>query len=273
METFLWKELLDPYEQAVLELLTKFNNIEREYKKKGLYSPIESVDGRVKSVASILDKMQRKNISFEDLEEKVEDLAGIRIICQFVEDIDAVVRLISRRTDMEIREERDYLTRQKASGYRSFHVIVWYTVNTVGGPKKLQVEIQIRTMAMNFWATTEHELQYKYKGELPEHVTRELTRAADAVTVLDDVMSHVRSEIMDAQTQSTLRLNLVKEILGNIEGLYHAENKREAIKVQKEFYRIYQMDNMDELERFAKQLDILSEGSRAQSVEHIVRHL
>lgn len=268
METILWKELLDPYEQAVLELTTKFRNMQREFRKKGLYSPIENVEGRVKSVMSILDKMQRKNIAFEDLERKVEDLAGIRIICQFVEDIDAVVRLISNRSDMDILEERDYLTRQKASGYRSFHVIVWYTVETISGPRKIQVEIQIRTMAMNFWATTEHELQYKYRGELPEHVASQLARAADAVAMLDNVMSHVRSEIMDAQIHSTLKLNLVKEILRNIEGLYRAENKREAIKVQKEFYRIYQMNRMDELERFAKQLDILAEGSRAQSVEH-----
>lgn len=267
METILWRELLDPYEQAVCELVTKFRNIQKEYVKKGRYSPIESVDGRVKSVMSILDKMQRKGISFEDLEEKVEDLAGIRIICQFVEDIDAVVALISQRKDMEIREERDYLTQQKASGYRSFHVIVWYEVETIEGPKRLQVEIQIRTMAMNFWATTEHELQYKYKGELPEHVASQLARAADAVAMLDDVMSHVRSEIMDAQIHSALKLNLVKEILRNIEGLYHAENKREAVKVQREFYRIYQLKDMDELERFAKQLDILAEGSRAQSVE------
>ena len=90
MEIQLWKELLDPYEQAVSELLQKFHNLKEEHRKKNLYSPIESVRGRVKTVASILEKMQRKNIPFESLEEALEDIAGIRIICQFVEDIEKV---------------------------------------------------------------------------------------------------------------------------------------------------------------------------------------
>ena len=170
----MWKELLDPYEQAVSELLVKFRNLKEEHRKKNLYSPIESVCGRVKSVASILDKMQRKNISFEDMEEEVEDIAGVRIICQFVEDIETVANLIYRRTDMEVRSKKDYLTNKKASGYRSFHLIVWYTVQTVSGPKRLQVEIQIRTMAMNFWATTEHSLQYKYRGRSRSMSRRDL---------------------------------------------------------------------------------------------------
>ena len=109
MEIQLWKELLDPYEQAVSGLLVKFRNVREEHRGKNLYSPIESVSGRVKTVASILDKMQNKGISFERLEEEVEDIAGIRIICQFVEDIEKVASLIERRTDMEIRSRKDYL--------------------------------------------------------------------------------------------------------------------------------------------------------------------
>ena len=161
MEIHIWKELLDPYEQAVSELLVKFENLKQEFRKKNLYSPIESVCGRVKSVSSILDKMQTKGIPFEMLEYEVEDIAGIRIICQFVEDISKIADLIRKRTDMEVISLKNYLSNQKKSGYRSFHMIVRYTVQTVNGPKSVQVEIQIRTMAMNFWATTEHSLQYK----------------------------------------------------------------------------------------------------------------
>ena len=272
MEIQLWKELLDPYEQAVSELLQKFHNLKEEHRKKNLYSPIESVRGRVKTVASILEKMQRKNIPFESLEEALEDIAGIRIICQFVEDIEKVVSLIEKRTDMEIRNTKDYLRNQKDSGYRSLHLIVWYVVQTIDGPKRVQVEIQIRTMAMNFWATTEHSLQYKYKGEIPAHISQQLTRASEAIEMLDNEMSQVRSEIMDAQIDSQIETNLVKDILRNIENLYRLDNKREVIKIQNEFYRIFSMHNLEELERFHRQLDIIAEGSRSQAVDPAVNH-
>ena len=267
MEIHIWKELLDPYEQAVSELLVKFKNLKEEFRKKNLYSPIESVCGRVKSVSSILDKMQTKYIPFEMLEDEVEDIAGIRIICQFVEDISKIADLIRKRTDMEVVSLKNYLENQKKSGYRSFHMIVRYTVQTVNGPKSVQVEIQIRTMAMNFWATTEHSLQYKYKGDIPEHLTNALTKVSSAIELMDKEMSRVRSEIMNAQIDSQIETNLVKDILRSIENLYRLDNKREVIKIQDEFYRVYSEHNLEELKRFGKQLDILAEGSRAQSVD------
>lgn len=269
MEIQLWKELLHPYEQAVSELLTKFRMLREEHRRKNMYSPIESVQGRTKSVASILEKMQRKNVPFERLEEEIEDIAGVRIICQFQEDIEKVSQLIEQRHDMEIRSRKDYLSNQKKSGYRSFHLIVWYTVETIEGPKKLQVEIQIRTMAMNFWATTEHSLQYKFKGDIPGHVRIKLSRASDAIEMLDEEMSQVRSEIMDAQIDSQMETNLVKDILRNIENLYRLDNRREVVKIQNEFYRIFSEHNLGELQRFHKQLDIIAEGSRAQSIDLI----
>lgn len=125
MEIQLWRELLDPYQLAVDELTVKFHHIIEEHRNQGLYSPIESVDGRVKSIVSILDKMQRKNVSMNDIEKKIEDLAGIRIICQFVEDIDRVVNLIKNRTDMKVKCEKDYVGHMKTSGYRSYHMIIF----------------------------------------------------------------------------------------------------------------------------------------------------
>ena len=267
MEIQLWREILHPYEQAVSEIIVKFVCLRDEFRKNNIYSPIESVTGRVKTVSSILDKMQMKNIQFEHLEEEVEDIAGIRIICQFVEDIERVVDLIRGRSDMEILEMKDYLANKKKSGYRSYHVVVAYTVDTIHGPKKLQVEIQIRTMAMNFWATTEHSLQYKYKGEIPEHVSTRLQKAADAIFNLDNEMSQVRAEIIDAQNDMQIRTGIVKEILLAIENLYKVASEREVKKVQDEFYRIFRLNNLYELRRFQKQLDILSEGYRVQSVD------
>ena len=269
MELQLWRELLDPYQLAVDELIVKFNHVIQEHRNRGIYSPIESVDGRLKSIVSIMDKMQRKDVSMNDIEEKIEDLAGIRITCQFVEDINSVAELLEKRTDMEIRSRKDYLANNKKnSGYRSLHLIIYYTVQTIDGPKKLQVEVQIRTMAMNFWATTEHSLQYKYKGEIPEHVAEKLAAAADAIEILDNEMSTVRHEIMNAQIDSQFETNVIKDILRNIENLYRLDNKREVVKIQNEFYKIFSTHNLEELERFRKQLDILAEGSGAQSIEH-----
>ncbi len=267
MEIQLWREILHPYEQAVSEIIIKFVCLRDEFRKNNIYSPIESVTGRVKTVSSILEKMQMKNIPFEHLEEEVEDIAGVRIICQFVEDIERVVDLIRGRSDMEILEKKDYLANKKKSGYRSYHVVVGYTVDTIHGPKRLQVEIQIRTMAMNFWATTEHSLQYKYKGEIPEHVSTRLQKAADAIFNLDNEMSQVRAEIIDAQNDMQIRTGIVKEILSAIENLYKVASEREVKKVQEEFYRIFRLNNLYELRRFQKQLDILSEGYRVQSVD------
>lgn len=266
MEIQLWRSILCPYELAVKELVTKFEHLIEEHKRNDLYCPIEQVTGRVKSVSSILEKMQRKHIPMEHLEQEVEDIAGIRIICQFEEDIEAVASLIQNRADMTIKSEKDYLRHIKQSGYRSYHLIIYYQVETIHGPKKLQVELQIRTMAMNFWATIEHSLQYKYKGDMPEHVTERLSKAADAIISLDKEMSSVRSEIMDAQNSSQMQSNLTKDILSNIENMYKVSNKREVMKIQDEFFRVFQTKDIRQLERFHRQLDIIAEGYRAQAV-------
>lgn len=272
MEIQLWRSILCPYELAVKELIVKFEHIISEHRENDLYSPIEQVSGRVKSVASILEKMQRKHIPMERMEEEVEDIAGIRIICQFEEDIETVASLIQNRSDITIKSEKNYLKHVKQSGYRSLHLIIYYTVETLNGPRKLQAEIQIRTMAMDFWATIEHSLQYKYKGDMPPHVAERLTNAADAIILLDQEMSSVRNEIMDAQNSSQMQSNLVKDILNNIENLYRVSSEREITKIQTEFLRVFHTKDLKQLERFHRQLDIIAEGYRAQAVYHNIGH-
>ena len=272
MEIQLWRSILCPYELAVRELIVKFEHIISEHRENDLYSPIEQVSGRVKSVSSILEKMQRKHIPMERMEEEVEDIAGIRIIFQFEEDIETVASLIQNRSDMTIKSEKNYLKHVKQSGYRSLHLIIYYTVETLNGPRKLQAEIQIRTMAMDFWATIEHSLQYKYKGDMPPHVADRLTNAANAIILLDQEMSSVRNEIMDAQNSSQMQSNLVKDILNNIENLYRVSSEREVIKIQTEFLRVFHTKDLKQLERFHRQLDIIAEGYRAQAVYHEVGH-
>ena len=265
MEIQLWHEILAPYELAVIEVTEKFKYIIKERRVRGLYSPIEDVSGRVKSVTSILEKIQKKQIPFDEMEERVDDIAGVRIICQFVEDIETVAEMIKKRSDIMVKSEKDYITKTKDSGYRSYHMIVYYVVETLDGPKKIQMEIQVRTMAMNFWATVEHSLQYKYKSHIPEHVKERLSNAAEAIIALDNEMASVRSEIIDAQNYSTLQMNLVSDILNNIENLFRLTNKREAMKIQDEFYRVFATNDIEQLRHFHKQLDVIAEGNRAQS--------
>lgn len=266
MEIKLWRETLDPYSLAVDELIVKFNHIIKEYKNAGVYSPIEQVTGRVKTISSILEKAQKKNIDINCFEDKIDDIAGIRIICQFVEDIYKVVDIIKKRSDMKIKSEKNYIDNMKKSGYRSYHIIIYYNVETLHGTKELQVEIQIRTLAMNFWATIEHSLQYKYKENIPSHIRERLSSAADAIIRLDNEMSVVRDEIMDAQNLFNIKANVVSDILTNIQNLYKVANKSDIIKLQDEFFHIYENGDLMQLEDFAEELDLISARYKAQSL-------
>ena len=266
MEIQLWREILTPYELAVSEILVKFNHLISEHRNLGMYSPIEGVNGRVKKISSILEKAQKKNLPMEEIEGKIDDIAGIRIICQFVEDIDKTVALIKQRSDMTVKSEKDYINDAKTSGYRSYHMIVSYTVETLKGNKEITVEIQIRTLAMNFWATVEHSLQYKYKENIPPHIKERLLGAAEAIVSLDSEMSSIRGEIMDSQNSFQIKANIVSDILNNIQNLYNVANKREIIKIQDEFYKIYKLDDIEQLKRFNRELDVIAEGYRAQGL-------
>ena len=194
-----WEPFLAPYKQAVDELKVKLKGMRGQFELDSTQSPIEFVTGRVKPIASILDKAKQKGIPLDRLEAEMQDIAGIRMMCQFVEDIHAVVKLLRNRNDYEIVEERDYISHEKTSGYRSYHVVIRYPVQTIHGEKKILAEIQIRTLAMNFWATVEHSLNYKYKGVFPTDIKMRLQRAAEAAFRLDEEMSLIRGEIQEAQ--------------------------------------------------------------------------
>jgi putative GTP pyrophosphokinase len=174
-------------------------------------SPIEFVTGRVKPIASILDKANNKGIALDKLEEEMQDIAGLRMMCQFVDDIHGVVSLLRNRNDFEIVEERNYISHKKVSGYRSYHVVIRYPVQTIHGEKKILAEIQIRTLAMNFWATIEHSLNYKYKGAFPQDIKLRLKRAAEAAFRLDEEMSLIRGEIQEAQAFFTRKKDQKQE--------------------------------------------------------------
>ena len=197
-----WEQFLDPYIQAVGELKIKLRGIRKQFRKQNRHSPIEFVTGRVKSVASIEEKIALRGLSVENLAQDMQDIAGLRVMVQFVDDVDEVLALLRRRSDMTIVSERDYIRNRKHSGYRSYHVIVSYPVDTIDGRKEILAEIQIRTLAMNFWATIEHSLNYKYQGNFPEDE-------------LYEEMRKIRDDIRDAQLLFDPINRTLKDSVGN----------------------------------------------------------
>ncbi|HEN9920012.1 TPA: GTP pyrophosphokinase family protein [Streptococcus agalactiae] len=194
-----WETFLDPYIQTVGELKIKLRGIRKQFRKQNRHSPIEFVTGRVKSVESIQEKMVLRGILEENLAQDLQDIAGLRIMVQFVDDVDEVLALLRKRHDMTVVQERDYITHMKSSGYRSYHVVVEYPVDTIDGQKKVLAEIQIRTLAMNFWATIEHSLNYKYQGDFPEEIKQRLEKTAKIALELDEEMRKIREDIREAQ--------------------------------------------------------------------------
>ncbi|EHI69355.1 GTP pyrophosphokinase [Streptococcus ictaluri] len=194
-----WEVFLDPYIQTVGELKIKLRGIRKQFRKQNRYSPIEFVTGRVKSVESIKEKMFLRGVLEENIAQDIQDIAGLRIMVQFVDDVEEVLSLLRQRQDMTIVYERDYIRNMKSSGYRSYHVVVEYPVDTIEGQKKVLAEIQIRTLAMNFWATIEHSLNYKYGGKFPEEIKKRLEVTAKIALELDEEMRKIREDIREAQ--------------------------------------------------------------------------
>jgi putative GTP pyrophosphokinase len=171
-------------------------------------------------------------------------------MCQFVDDVERVVELIRRRKDMQIIYEKDYVTNYKQSGYRSYHVVIKYPVNLAEGQKEILAEFQIRTLAMNFWATIEHSLNYKYKHEIPEDIRNKLKRAADAAFELDQLMLEIKDEIKDAQMLFEVKSSLISNIMNNILTLSSigkiAESTRFQMQLNKliEGGEVYDLSNL-----------------------------
>ena len=210
-----WEEFLDPYIQAVCELKIKFRVIRKQFRKQKRHSPIEFVTGRVKPIESIKEKMVLRGIKKENLTQDMQDIAGLRIMVQFVDDVNDVLELLRQRKDMKVIQERDYINNLKPSGYRSYHVIVEYPVDTISGQRIIMAEIQIRTLAMNFWATIEHSLNYKYHGEFPEDIKRRLELTSKIAFQLDEEMRQIRDDIKEAQLLFDAETRKLNDGVGN----------------------------------------------------------
>lgn len=243
-----WGTFYVPYEQAIEELKIKLRGIRKEYRKRNEYSPIEFITGRVKELSSMLEKANKFNIPHTRLRFELEDIAGIRIMVQFVDDIWTVVELIRGRKDMTVLYEKDYVTNVKASGYRSYHMVLKYPVYMAEGVLDILVEIQIRTLAMNFWATAEHSLNYKYKQQIPDIIRQKLKESAESAYQLDELMMEIKDEIKDAQLLFEVKSDLVSNIMDQILNLSSMDRGREASKYQQQLNRLAETGNVDELQ-------------------------
>jgi putative GTP pyrophosphokinase len=268
-----WDERLLPYAQAVNELVVKFNSLAAGFSTLGLVSPIEGVSGRVKSVSSILSKARRKGIQLDRLEELMEDVAGIRIICRFVDDINRVSDLIAERDgqDMEVVKVRDYVKNMKQSGYRSFHIIIRYPVVTALGKRFVFAEIQIRTLAMNFWATVEHSLRYKYEKQIPDELQKRLFKSADAAYMMDREISEIRDEIISAEQTSLQLANITDDIIRNIQNLYRVANLEEIEAINRRFLSLYDEGNREKLVELRRQVKVMAEMYNVEVVRKATR--
>jgi putative GTP pyrophosphokinase len=185
------------YKFALDEIGTKVNILKEEFRLVHDYNPIEHVITRVKSAKSIIRKAKRKKIPLElaAIQENIKDIAGIRIICSFVSDIYRIGEMIQAQSDIEVVEVKDYIRNPKPNGYRSLHLILKIPVFMSDRKIEVYVEMQIRTIAMDFWASLEHKIYYKYNKQVPEHLTRQLREAADTVAELDRRMERINEEI------------------------------------------------------------------------------
>lgn len=195
-----WKKLPTLYQLALDELKNKIKLIQTEWKIHNGYSPIEHIKTRIKEPKSILDKLERKGLDMtvDNMVNKIHDIAGMRIVFSFVKDIYKLLDHLRHREDITIIEIKDYIAEPKPNGYQSLHVIVAVPLTLFEGQRWMKVEIQMRTLAMDFWASMEHILFYKYDKQVPPHVVRELTEAAKAADALDKKMHGLRKEIMGA---------------------------------------------------------------------------
>ena len=200
-------------------------------------------------------KANKKGIDVRDATSYLEDIAGMRLICQFEEDIYKVADHIKSRHDMVVSSEVDYVSNPKPSGYRSYHIIIQYTVQTGFTNITIPVEIQIRTLAMNFWAVIEHSLAYKYEQDVPQEVRSRLTASAEAVLALDNEMASIRSEILHAHTLFQKKENVVYDILNSLQSIYSMGAQNKAMELQAEFFKLYNEGDMKKLKEFSHRLE------------------
>ena len=189
--------LMSYYQCAIMEIETKFRVLNQEYSLSYDQNPIEGIKTRVKSYESIMRKIRVKDIpvTLESIEKNIRDIAGVRVICSFPNDIYKLADSFLKQDDITLIERKDYIQHPKESGYRSLHLIVQVPIFLQDTKKLVYVEVQFRTIAMDFWASLEHKIYYKFEGNAPDYISRDLRECAQMVSELDDKMLSLNEAI------------------------------------------------------------------------------
>ena len=194
-------ELMMQYRCALMEVETKLNVLNAEFTMKNNRNPFESIKSRIKTPKSILEKLRRKGfeISVKGIEENLADVAGIRVICSFPDDIYATAKMLTDQDDIRVIQVKDYIKHPKDNGYRSLHLIIGIPIFLSSEKKYVRVEVQFRTIAMDFWASLDHKLKYKKNVKNPELIAAELKKCADTISSVDLRMQEIRNMMEEGE--------------------------------------------------------------------------
>ena len=194
-----WTEVILIYKSALKEIGTKLEILNDEFQHVHRYNPIEHIKSRIKSSESIVKKLKRNGYesTIENMVEYVNDIAGIRVICSFSSDIYRIAKMISNQNDIKVLAIKDYIQNPKPSGYKSYHMLVTVPIYLSDRIVNAKVEIQIRTVAMDFWASLEHKINYKFEGNVPQYIKDELVECANMISVVDEKMLNLNEQIHD----------------------------------------------------------------------------
>lgn len=197
-----FSRMLMHHQFAIDEMLTKVSILREEFLHLHRYNPIEHISSRVKSPRSLIEKITRRGLPLEidAITANITDIAGIRITCSFIADTYRVLETLTSQNDVRIIEIKDYIAHPKPNGYKSLHAILEIPVFLSAGPVPIVCEVQVRTIAMDFWASLEHKIHYKYSGDVPDRLVEELTRAASAAGELDRKMEQLHAEVHDVDS-------------------------------------------------------------------------
>lgn len=198
-----WENAMFLYRSAMKIVTTKLEILNDEFQHIHKYNPIEYVKYRLKTPESIVKKLARNGYdsSMENMIEYINDIAGVRLVCSFTSDIYRLAEMIKKQRDFKVFAEKDYLAQPKPSGYRSYHLLVEVPVETSTGVVDVKVEIQIRTIAMDFWASLEHKIYYKFEGNAPEYISKDLQECSAIISELDAKMLSLNEAILEAKAE------------------------------------------------------------------------
>lgn len=198
-----WKTVIFLYTSALKEVNTKLEILNDEFQHVHQYNPIEYFKSRIKTPESIVKKLKRNGYesSIDNMVSHVNDIAGIRIVCSFTSDIYRIAEMIGKQNDLTVVSVKDYIKHPKENGYKSYHMLVTVPIFLTDRVVDTRVEIQIRTIAMDFWASLEHKIYYKFEGNAPEYISQELKDCADIVSMLDARMLRLNDAILQAKKE------------------------------------------------------------------------